>query len=84
MRTPRLLSIVSTTDIPVSNTLERLHTLPTSRDPFLPRVDQTLKHYQGESARFHYVAYTKTPLVHSCSLGFISRTNTVLLPKVGD
>jgi hypothetical protein len=25
-----------------------LHTLPTSRDPFLPRVDQTLKQYQGE------------------------------------
>jgi hypothetical protein len=31
----------------------------------MPRVDQTLKHYQGESTRFHYVAFTKTPLVHS-------------------
>jgi hypothetical protein len=43
-----LLLTVSTADIPVSNTLQRLHTLPTSRDPVLPRVDQTLKHYQGE------------------------------------
>jgi hypothetical protein len=79
-----LLLTVSTTDIPVSNALQRLHILPTSCDPFLPQVDQTLKHYQGESARFHYVAFTKTPLVHSCSLGFASRTNTILLPKVGD
>jgi hypothetical protein len=55
-----------------------------SRDPFLPRVDQILKHYQGESVRFHYVAFTKTPLVHSCSLGFSSRTNTVLLPNLGN
>jgi hypothetical protein len=75
---------VSSPDIPVSNTLHMLHTLPTSRDPFMPRVDQTLKHYQGESARFHYVAFTKTPLVHSFLLGFASRTNAVHLPKVGD
>jgi hypothetical protein len=53
---------MSTADIPVSNALQRLHTLPMSSDPFLPQVDQTLKHYQGESARFHYVAFTKTPL----------------------
>jgi hypothetical protein len=79
-----LLLTVSTTDIPVSNTLQRLHTLPTSHDPFLPWVYQTLKHYQGGSARFHYIAFTKIPLVHSCSLGFASRTNTILLPKVGD
>jgi hypothetical protein len=70
---------MSTADIQVSNTLQRLHTLPTSRDPFFPRVDQTLKQYQGESAGIHYVAFTKTPLVHSCSLGFASRTNTILL-----
>jgi hypothetical protein len=56
---------MSSADIPVFNTLQRLYTLPISRDPFMPRVDQTLKHYQGESARFHYVAFTKTPLVHS-------------------
>jgi hypothetical protein len=75
---------MSSADIPISNTQQRLYTLPTSHDPFLPWVDQTLKHYQGESARFHYVAFTNTPLVHSCSLGFASRTNTVHLPKVGD
>jgi hypothetical protein len=75
---------MSTTNIPVSNTLQRLHTLPTSHDPFFPQVDQTLKHYQGELARFHYVAFTKIPLVCSCPLGFAYRTNTVLLPKVGD
>jgi hypothetical protein len=69
------------TDIPVSNTLQRLHTLPMSSDPFLPWVDQTIKHYPGELARFHYVAFIKTPLVHSCSLGFASRTNAVHLPK---
>jgi hypothetical protein len=50
----------------------------------LSRGDQTLKHYQGESVRFHYVAFTKIPLVRSCLLGFASRTNTVLLPKMGD
>jgi hypothetical protein len=31
-----LLLTMSTADIPVSNTLQRLHTLPMSRDPFLP------------------------------------------------
>jgi hypothetical protein len=75
---------MSTTDIPISNTRQTLHTLPTSHDPFLPWVDQTLKHYQGESARFHDVAFTKIPLVCSFPLGFTNRTNTVLLPKVGD
>jgi hypothetical protein len=28
----------------------------------MPQVDQTLKHYQGESARFHYIAFIETPL----------------------
>jgi hypothetical protein len=32
----------------------------------------------------HYVAFTKIPLVHSLSLGFASRTNTIQLPKLGD
>jgi hypothetical protein len=53
---------------------------PTSRDPFLPRVDQTLKHCQGELARFHYVAFTKIPIGHSHPLGFSSLINTILLP----
>jgi hypothetical protein len=55
-----------------------------SRDSFLPRADQTLKHFQGESARLHYVSFTNILLVYSCPLDFASRTNTVLLPKVGD
>jgi hypothetical protein len=73
---------MSLADIPVSNPLQRLHTLPTSRDPFFPQVDQTLKHFQGESTRFHYVAFTKFLLVSNRPLGFTSHTNTVLLPKV--
>jgi hypothetical protein len=36
-----LLLTVSSADIPVSSTLQRLHTLPTSRDPFLAWVVQT-------------------------------------------
>jgi hypothetical protein len=35
-----LLLTVSSADIPVSNNLQRLHTLPTSRDPFLAWVVQ--------------------------------------------
>jgi hypothetical protein len=38
-----------------------LRTLPTSRDSLLPQADQNLKHYQGEQAGFHYVAFTKIP-----------------------
>jgi hypothetical protein len=72
---------MSMADIPVSNTLQRSHTLPTSRDPFFPQVDQTLKHSQGESARFHYVAFTKILLVCSHPLGFASHANTLLLPE---
>jgi hypothetical protein len=67
-----------------SNTLQRLRTLPTSRDSLLPRADQTLKHYQGDVAGSHYVAFTKTSMVHNYSLGFSSRINTVPLPKVND
>jgi hypothetical protein len=49
--------------------------------PFLPRVIQTLKHFQGESVRFHYVAFTKIPLVYRRPLDFVDRTNTVPLPN---
>jgi hypothetical protein len=45
---------MSTTNIPVSNTLQRLHTLPTGHDPFLPWVDQTLKHYDKVLLRSLY------------------------------
>jgi hypothetical protein len=76
---------MSTTDIPVSNTLQRLHTLPISRDSLSARrALLPIDHYQGGLAGYHYVAFTKTPLVHSCSLGFASRTNTVHIPKVDD
>jgi hypothetical protein len=80
-----LLVITSTTDIPVSNTLHRLHTLPKShaslsaQGALLP-----IDHYLGDLVGYHYVAFTKIPLVCSCPLGFASRTNTVLLPKLGD
>jgi hypothetical protein len=40
--------------------------------PFLPRTDQTLKHYQGESARFHYVTFTKIPWGCSRPLDFLN------------
>jgi hypothetical protein len=49
--------------------------------PFQPRLYRPDLHYQGEWPGIHYVAFTKTPLVHSCSLGFASRTNAVHLPR---
>jgi hypothetical protein len=52
--------------------------------PFQPRLYRPDLHYRGEWPGIHYVAFTKTPLVHSYSLGFVSRTNVVHLPKVGD
>jgi hypothetical protein len=74
-----------TTDILVSNTLRRLHTLPTSRDSLSARrALLSIDHYLGGLAGYHYIAFTKTPLVHSYLLGFASCTNTIHLPKVGD
>jgi hypothetical protein len=56
-----------------------------SRDSLSVRRELlSIDHYLGGLAGYHYVAFTKTPLVHSCSLGFASRTNAVHLPKVGD
>jgi hypothetical protein len=52
--------------------------------PFQPGLYRPDLHYQGEWPGIHYVAFTKTPLVHRCSLGFANRTNAVHLPKVGD
>jgi hypothetical protein len=40
--------------------------------PFQPGLYRPDLHYQGEWTGIHYVAFTKTPLVHSCSLGFDS------------
>jgi hypothetical protein len=79
------LITVSTADISVSNPLQRPHTLPTSHDSLSARGELIpIDHYLGGLTGYHYVAFTKTPLVHSCSLGFASRTNAVHLPKVGD
>jgi hypothetical protein len=73
---------VSSADIPVSNTLQRLHTLPTSRDSHSARRSWlSIDHYQGDLAGSHYVAFIKTHLVHSCSLGFATRANAVHLPR---
>jgi hypothetical protein len=66
---------MSTVDILVSNTLQRLHTLPTSHDSLSARgALLPIDHYLGGLAEYHYVAFTKIPLVYSCSLGFASRT----------
>jgi hypothetical protein len=55
-----MLLTVSTTDIPVSNTLKRLHTLPTSCDSHSARGSSLpIDHYQGDLAGFHYVAFAK-------------------------
>jgi hypothetical protein len=74
---------MSTIDIPVSNTLQRSHTLPTSRDSLSARGSSLpIDHYQGDLAGSHYVAFTKIPIGHSHSLGFSSLINTIHLPKV--
>jgi hypothetical protein len=69
-------------DIPVSNPLQRSHTLPTSRDSLSTQgVLVPIDHFLGGLAGYHYVAFTKILLVCSRPLGFASRTNTVMLPK---
>jgi hypothetical protein len=53
---------MSTVDIPVSNTLQMLHTLPMSRDFHSARGALLLiDHYLGDLAGYHYVAFTKIP-----------------------
>jgi hypothetical protein len=80
-----MLLTMSSADIPVFLTLYRGCTLyPQVVIPFWPGLYRPDLHYRGEWPGIHYVAFTKTPLVHSCSLGFTSRTNAVHLPKVGD
>jgi hypothetical protein len=54
------LLTVSTTDIPVSNTLQRSHTLPTSRDSHSAQGSNLpINNCQGDLAGSHYVAFTK-------------------------
>jgi hypothetical protein len=51
---------MSKADIPVSNTLQRSHTLPTSRDSHSARGSSLpIDHYQGGLSGSHYVAFTK-------------------------
>jgi hypothetical protein len=51
---------VSTVDILVSNTLQRSHTLPRSRDSHSAWGSSLpIYHYQGDLAGSHYVAFTK-------------------------
>jgi hypothetical protein len=56
------LLTMSTTDISVSNTLQRSHTLPTSRDSHSARGSSLpIDHYQGDLAGSHYITFTKNP-----------------------
>jgi hypothetical protein len=52
--------------------------------PFHPGFARPVLHYRGEWLGIHDVAFTKIPLVCSCPLGFVSRTNIVVLTKMGD
>jgi hypothetical protein len=73
---------MSTADIPVSNPLQRLHTLPTSCDSLSTQgALLPIDHFLGGLAGYHYVAFIKILLMCSRPLGFASCTNTVLLPK---
>jgi hypothetical protein len=61
MELPWLLITVSTADISISyHSVEVAHFTHKLWFP-LASADQTLKHYQGEYAGFHYVAFTKIP-----------------------
>jgi hypothetical protein len=73
---------MSTTDIPVSNTLQRSHTLPTICDSLSTRGSSLpIDHYQGDLAGSQYVAFTKIPRGHSRLLGFSILINIIHLPK---
>jgi hypothetical protein len=50
---------VSKDDILVLHSTEVAHIYPQDVFPLSPRVDRTLKHFQGELARAHYEAFTK-------------------------
>jgi hypothetical protein len=57
-----LLITMSTTDIPVSNPLQRSHTLPMSHDPLSARGSRLpIDDFLGDLAGYHYVAFTKIP-----------------------
>jgi hypothetical protein len=61
------------------NTLQRLHTLPTSRDSLSARRSWlSIDHYQGDPAGYHYVAFTKIPRDCSRPLGFLNAPHSSL------
>ena len=73
---------MSTTDISVSNTLQRSHTLPTSCDSHSAQKEPiSIDHYLGGLTGYHYVPLQRFPRGHSRPLGFSSLINTVPLPK---
>jgi hypothetical protein len=55
------------------NTLQRLRTLPTSRDSLSAwRELLPIDHYLGGLVGYHYVAFTKIPQGRSRPLGFLN------------
>jgi hypothetical protein len=73
MELPWPLITTSTADISVSNPLQRLHTLPTSRDSLSTRRELLpIDHYLGGLAGYHYEAFTKIPRGYSRPLGFLN------------
>jgi hypothetical protein len=79
-----MLLTMSTTNIPVLTLYRGCTLYPRVMVPLQPGFARPNLHYRGEWHEIHYVVFTKILLVCSRSLGFASRTNTVLLPKVGD
>jgi hypothetical protein len=73
---------VSSADIPVLSLCRGCTLYPQVMISFQPGLYIPDLHYRGEWLGIHYIAFTETPLVHSYSLGFASRTNIVHLPKV--
>jgi hypothetical protein len=72
---------VSTTDIPVSNTLQRLHTLPTSHDPFSSLgLQDPIFITEVNGSGYTTQPLQRFPRGHSRPLDFSSLINTVLIP----
>jgi hypothetical protein len=64
------LVTVSTTDILVLHYAEVAHLDPQDVFPLSPRVDWTLKHFQGELVRVHCEAFPKFHLHKKICSGF--------------
>jgi hypothetical protein len=66
----KLLVTVSTTDIPILHYAEVAHLDPQDVFYLSPRVDRTLKHFQGELVRVHCEAFPKFHLHKKTCYGF--------------